>query len=137
MEVRRQKPLRGRELAGIYLRKMNYLKFRADRLREALDPARPGLRSRRDRAAPEGGAGGQEPDHPRQPAAGRLDRQEASGASNTFFELVSDGNMSLFRAVDKFDFASGFKFSRAARGPAHVIVGSRSSALDRLGSGRG
>ena len=31
-----------------------------------------------------------------------------------FFELVSDGNMSLMRAVEKFDFARGNKFSTYA-----------------------
>ena len=31
-----------------------------------------------------------------------------------FFELVSDGNMSLLRAVEKFDFSRGFKFSTYA-----------------------
>lgn len=31
-----------------------------------------------------------------------------------FFELVSDGNISLMRAVDKFDFSRGFKFSTYA-----------------------
>jgi len=31
-----------------------------------------------------------------------------------FFELISDGNMSLIRAVDKFDYTRGFKFSTYA-----------------------
>jgi len=31
-----------------------------------------------------------------------------------FFELISDGNMSLLRAVDKFDYTRGFKFSTYA-----------------------
>ena len=31
-----------------------------------------------------------------------------------FFELVSDGNMSLIRAVEKFDYARGNKFSTYA-----------------------
>src|SRR5262249_6453762 len=35
-------------------------------------------------------------------------------ASHEFFELVSDGNVSLMRAVDKFDFNRGFKFSTYA-----------------------
>jgi RNA polymerase primary sigma factor len=34
--------------------------------------------------------------------------------SNNFFELVSDGNMSLICAVEKFDFARGSKFSTYA-----------------------
>jgi RNA polymerase sigma factor (sigma-70 family) len=33
---------------------------------------------------------------------------------NDFFELVSDGNVSLMRAVDKFDYSRGFKFSTYA-----------------------
>ncbi len=36
------------------------------------------------------------------------------GRSDNFFELVSDGNMSLIRAVEKFDFARGNKFSTYA-----------------------
>ena len=36
------------------------------------------------------------------------------GPSNDFFELVSDGNMSLIHAVEKFDFSRGFKFSTYA-----------------------
>jgi RNA polymerase primary sigma factor len=33
------------------------------------------------------------------------------GPSNDFFHLVSDGNMSLIRALEKFDYARGNKFS--------------------------
>jgi RNA polymerase primary sigma factor/RNA polymerase sigma factor len=36
------------------------------------------------------------------------------GPTAGFFELVSDGNMSLIRAVEKFDFARGNKFSTYA-----------------------
>jgi RNA polymerase primary sigma factor/RNA polymerase sigma factor len=35
-------------------------------------------------------------------------------ADQNFFELVSDGNMSLLRAIEKFDFARGNKFSTYA-----------------------
>lgn len=35
-------------------------------------------------------------------------------ANTGFFELVSDGNISLIRAVEKFDYARGFKFSTYA-----------------------
>ncbi len=34
-----------------------------------------------------------------------------SGQTDNFFELLSDGNMSLMRAVEKFDYARGNKFS--------------------------
>jgi RNA polymerase sigma factor (sigma-70 family) len=36
------------------------------------------------------------------------------GPQSNFFELISDGNMSLMRAVDKFDYTRGFKFSTYA-----------------------
>jgi RNA polymerase primary sigma factor/RNA polymerase sigma factor len=36
------------------------------------------------------------------------------GQGENFFELVSDGNMSLLRAVEKFDYARGNKFSTYA-----------------------
>jgi RNA polymerase sigma factor (sigma-70 family) len=37
-----------------------------------------------------------------------------SGQTENFFELLSDGNMSLMRAVEKFDFSRGNKFSTYA-----------------------
>jgi RNA polymerase sigma factor (sigma-70 family) len=37
-----------------------------------------------------------------------------AGAGENIFELISDGNMSLIRAVEKFDFGRGFKFSTYA-----------------------
>jgi RNA polymerase primary sigma factor len=37
-----------------------------------------------------------------------------SAQTDNFFELLSDGNMSLIRAVEKFDFGRGFKFSTYA-----------------------
>ncbi|HEY3245162.1 MAG TPA: sigma-70 family RNA polymerase sigma factor [Phycisphaerae bacterium] len=36
------------------------------------------------------------------------------GARPNFFEVVSDGNLSLMRAVEKFDFARGYRFSTYA-----------------------
>jgi RNA polymerase primary sigma factor len=36
------------------------------------------------------------------------------GPQANFFELISDGNMSLMRAVEKFDYTRGFKFSTYA-----------------------
>ena len=38
------------------------------------------------------------------------------GRAGDFFELVSDGNMSLIRAVEKFDFSRGNRFSTYASG---------------------
>jgi RNA polymerase primary sigma factor len=108
-------PLLDREQELHLFRQMNYLKYQAHQLREALDPARA--------------------------KTSQLDRIEALqeqalavknqiirsnlrlvvsiakrhvGPSNNFFELVSDGNMSLIRAVEKFDFSRGNKFSTYA-----------------------
>jgi RNA polymerase primary sigma factor len=108
-------PLLGREQEAHLFRKMNYLKYRASKLRERLDPAR---------------ARTAELD-----AIERLQEEalvvknqiiranlrlvvsiakKRVGPTNNFFELVSDGNMSLIRAVEKFDFSRGFKFSTYA-----------------------
>ncbi len=37
-----------------------------------------------------------------------------SGQAENFFELLSDGNISLMRAVEKYDYSRGFKFSTYA-----------------------
>ncbi|MCC6358322.1 MAG: sigma-70 family RNA polymerase sigma factor [Phycisphaerales bacterium] len=108
-------PLLTPEGEAALFRKMNYLRCRADQLRQKLDPP----------AA----------------TAAELDRidsliADAEQVKNQivqsnlrlvvsiakkhvppmgeFFEMVSDGNMSLMRAVDKFDYSRGFKFSTYA-----------------------
>jgi len=42
-----------------------------------------------------------------------ISKRHVSSGEN-FFELISDGNMSLIRAVEKFDYGRGFKFSTYA-----------------------
>ncbi len=108
-------PLLTREGELVFFRRMNFLKYQAKRLSEALDP---------------------ETAH-----AIELDRIEALldhaarikndivqanlrlvvsiakrhlTLGQDLFELISDGNMSLMRAVDKFDYTRGFKFSTYA-----------------------
>ena len=108
-------PLLTREQEVHLFRKMNYLKYKASRLVARLDPEQPDNRL--------------------------LDRiedlyQQSVGVKNEIiranlrlvvamakryadraeplFELISDGNISLIRAVEKFDFARGFKFSTYA-----------------------
>ncbi|NOX53464.1 MAG: sigma-70 family RNA polymerase sigma factor [Planctomycetes bacterium] len=108
-------PLLTREEEVYYFRKMNYLKYQAAKLREQIDPARP--------------------------KAEEMDRlekllDEATEIKNflirsnlrlvvsiakrhirpntNFFEMVSDGNMSLIRAIEKFDYSKGNKFSTYA-----------------------
>jgi RNA polymerase sigma factor (sigma-70 family) len=108
-------PLLTREQEAHLFRQMNFLKFQAAKLREKLDPTR---------------AKSTEMDEIErlQEAALAVKNQiiranlrlvvsiakRHVGPSNNFFELVSDGNMSLIRAVEKFDFSRGNKFSTYA-----------------------
>jgi RNA polymerase primary sigma factor len=108
-------PLLTREQEAHLFRKMNFLKYRASKLRERLDPARAkaSVLDEIDRL---------------QEAALAVKNQiiranlrlvvsiakKHIGPAEDFFELVSDGNMSLIRAVEKFDFARGNKFSTYA-----------------------
>ncbi len=108
-------PLLTRGQEGYLFRKFNYLKYKATKLREKLDPA-----------------------HARSSAMEEIENlydqavtvknqivranlrlvvsiaKRHVGPSDNFFELVSDGNMSLIRAVEKFDYARGNKFSTYA-----------------------
>lgn len=108
-------PLLSKEQEQHLFRQMNFLKCKASRLRERLDPQR--VRNQ-DLADIE--------DLQRQATAVK-DRlinsnmrlvvsiaKRHAGQADNFFELLSDGNMSLIRAVEKFDFGRGFKFSTYA-----------------------
>ena len=108
-------PLLTREQEAHLFRKMNYYKYKASKLREGLDPHNPcaelmtEIESLYDRAV--------ETKNDIIQANLRLVVSIAKrhlGQTENFFELVSDGNMSLIRAVDKFDFARGNKFSTYA-----------------------
>jgi RNA polymerase primary sigma factor len=108
-------PLLSHEQEAHLFRKLNYLKYRADKLRRALDPA-----------------------HARAAEFDEIERLQAEAltvkneiiranlrlvvsivkprarAGHCLFELASDGNMSLIRAVEKFDYTRGFRFSTYA-----------------------
>src|SRR5207248_7984364 len=96
-------------------RKMNYLKHKASKLRERLDPSRARIQ---DLDKVEGLL--------EQASAIKgliincnmrlvvsIAKRHAAQADN-FFELLSDGNVSLIRAVEKFDYSRGNKFSTYA-----------------------
>lgn len=96
-------------------RKMNYLKFRAAELRERLDSSEPraGLMDEIENSY----AAAVEVKNKIVQANLRLVVSIAKrhmSSSDDFFALVSDGNMSLFRAVEKFDYSRGNKFSTYA-----------------------
>jgi RNA polymerase primary sigma factor len=108
-------PLLNREQEAHLFRKYNYLKFKAAKLRDQLDVAQP-KSSLMDEIE----------DLQQQAVAMKNDIARANlrlvvsiakrhvTPDQNFFELVSDGNMSLLRAIEKFDFARGNKFSTYA-----------------------
>lgn len=108
-------PLLTREEEQYWFRKFNFLKYKASKLREKLDPARAksSLMDRIERLY----AQAVEVKNRLVQSNLRLVVSIAKrhvGAADDFFELVSDGNMSLIRAVEKFDYARGNKFSTYA-----------------------
>jgi RNA polymerase primary sigma factor len=108
-------PLLTREQEGHLFRKMNYLKFKASKLREKLDLGRPraGLMDQVERRYKEAVATKNQIIRANLRLVVSIAKRHVGPAEN-FFDLVSDGNMSLIRAVEKFDFARGNKFSTYA-----------------------
>ncbi len=108
-------PLLTREQEAHLFRKMNYLKYKANRLREALDPSRSrsGLMDQIERMYDQSVAVKNEIISANLRLVVSIAKRHVSPGEN-FFELVSDGNISLIRAVEKFDFARGNKFSTYA-----------------------
>ena len=108
-------PLLTREQEAHLFRRYNYLKYKASKLRSTLDADRPKstvmdeIEALYDRIV--------ETKNEIARANLRLvvsiAKRHVSPDQN-FFELVSDGNVSLLRAVEKFDFARGNKFSTYA-----------------------
>jgi RNA polymerase primary sigma factor len=108
-------PLLNREQEGHLFRKYNYLKHKASKLREKIDPQR-ATSAAMDEIENLYGAAVAIKNQIVQ-ANLRLVVSIAKrhvSASQDFFSLVSDGNMSLIRAVEKFDYARGNKFSTYA-----------------------
>jgi len=108
-------PLLNREQEAHLFRKMNYLKYKASKLVEQLHPSRPraGLMDRIEKLYDEAVATKNEIIRANLRLVVSIAKRHVGKADN-FFELVSDGNMSLIRAVEKFDFARGNKFSTYA-----------------------
>src|SRR4051794_9707721 len=110
-----ENPLLSRDQEAHLFRKMNYLKYRANQLREKIDPARARTAELDEVERLQEEALAVKTQISR--ANLRLVVSIATrhlGPSNNFFELVSAGNMSLIRAVEKFDYARGNKFSTYA-----------------------
>jgi len=108
-------PLLKREQEAHLFRKMNYLKFKALKMRERLDPTRARIQELKQIEELQDEA--QEVKELLINCNMRLVVSIAkrhSGQTENFFELISDGNMSLLRAVEKFDCSRGNKFSTYA-----------------------
>ncbi|MGQ9574111.1 MAG: sigma-70 family RNA polymerase sigma factor [Thermoguttaceae bacterium] len=108
-------PLLSREQEVHLFRKMNYLKYKASKLRESLDPSRPkrALMDEIERLYDQSIAVKNEIISANLRLVVSIAKRHVGPVEN-FFELVSDGNVSLIRAVEKFDFERGNKFSTYA-----------------------
>ncbi|MGE3779646.1 MAG: sigma factor, partial [Pirellulaceae bacterium] len=96
-------------------RRLNYLKFKATRLREELDTQRPKTRlmDEIERLYEEAVKTKNHIVQANLRLVVSIAKRHVT-PTNDFFSLVSDGNISLLRAVEKFDYARGNKFSTYA-----------------------
>ena len=108
-------PLLTREQEYHLFRKFNYLKHKATQLREKLDPAhaRTSAMNEIEKLYDEAVKIKNEIVQANLRLVVSIAKRHVN-ASEDFFSLVSDGNMSLIRAVEKFDFSRGNKFSTYA-----------------------
>ncbi|MCA9233842.1 MAG: sigma-70 family RNA polymerase sigma factor [Planctomycetales bacterium] len=108
-------PLLTKEQEQHLFRKYNYLKFKASRLRDELDPERPkaSVMDEIEELYEQIVATKNHLVRANLRLVVSIAKRHVSPDQN-FFELVSDGNVSLLRAIEKFDFARGNKFSTYA-----------------------
>lgn len=98
-----------------YFRRMNFAKYRADVLRRKLDPSKPDrkLVERIEELLARGIADRNEIVRANLRLVVSIARKFAD-EKNTFDELLSEGIETLVRAVEKFDYSRGFRFSTYA-----------------------
>ncbi len=108
-------PLLTREQERHLFRKYNYLKYRAAKLREKLNPTRPQIRvmNEIERLYGEAVLTKNQIIQANLRLVVSIMKRYVTENDDTF-ELISDGNISLMRAVDKFDYTRGAKFSTYA-----------------------
>lgn len=108
-------PLLTREQEYHLFRKFNFLKFKANRLRSDLDPQSPsaGLMDEIESLYEEAVKTKNQIVQSNLRLVVSIAKKHV-GSGGDFFQLVSDGNMSLFRAAEKFDYTRGNKFSTYA-----------------------
>ena len=118
-------PLLSKEQEQHLFRKMNYLKHKATQLRKELckddvdasevDPSKVRIQdlNRIEELQHEANVVKDQLINANMRLVASITKKHAAQTDN-FFELMSDGNMSLIRAVEKFDYSRGFKFSTYA-----------------------
>jgi len=108
-------PLLTREEEGYYFRKMNYLKFKAALLQKRLANRRPRTRDldEIEQLVDKAGEVKNFLIRSNLRLVVSIAKRHMKPTTN-FFEMVSDGNMSLIRAIEKFDYTKGNKFSTYA-----------------------
>ncbi len=110
-----QLPLLNKDQEQHLFRKMNFLKHKASQLRAQLKPERARTQDleRIEDLQNEATAIKDQLISSNMRLVVAIAKRHAAQTDN-FFELLSDGNMSLIRAVEKFDFSRGNKFSTYA-----------------------
>jgi RNA polymerase sigma factor (sigma-70 family) len=108
-------PLLTREDEAYYFRKMNYLRYKAARIQQGLDPAKPRARDMEEIEVlvDQSLAVKNFLIRSNLRLVVSIAKRHIKPNMN-FFEMVSDGNMSLIRAIEKFDYTKGNKFSTYA-----------------------
>ena len=110
-------PLLTREQEYHLFRKMNYLKHKASRLRESLESAPAGSKTAQmdqiDALYEDAVKVKNKIVQSNLRLVVSIAKRHVASADD-FFALISDGNMSLIRAVEKFDYSRGNKFSTYA-----------------------
>ncbi|HEX4415130.1 MAG TPA: sigma-70 family RNA polymerase sigma factor [Lacipirellulaceae bacterium] len=108
-------PLLTREQEAHLFRKYNFVKYKAEKLRRELDLAQPkaSLMDEIETLNQLAVATKNEIARANLRLVVSIAKRHVTPDQN-FFELVSDGNISLLRAVEKFDYSRGFKFSTYA-----------------------
>jgi RNA polymerase sigma factor (sigma-70 family) len=110
-----ENPLLTREQEQHLFRKMNFLKYKAARLRDEIDPGRARIQEldRIEHLLDEAAIVKRLLIKCNMRLVYSIAKRHVNPVDN-LFELVSDGNVSLIRAVEKFDFSRGNKFSTYA-----------------------
>ena len=108
-------PLLTREQEYYLFRKFNFLKYQAQKLRDQLDPAhaKASEMDQIQRLYDMAVAVKNQIVQANLRLVVSIGKRHVNG-NDDFFQLISDGNMSLIRAVEKFDYSRGNKFSTYA-----------------------